>query len=316
MLPAGLADLLPSSLLPRLRLADLQSLRQTCTELKQLVLAAQPEAWQGAAARDGLPGASLSAGDLYHKAAHMATNYTAVKAGPSGQASLPSNGYEAGFEPVALHPSFNAAVHSDVEACSLVVKALAAGTSAALVRPEHLPNNRFESPGAHCQAEQSCAPDGSHFLADLIQESESERTTDCSARLYNTSSGQHCELEVPFYSWESVSWAPNSSSFALLGTGCAVYEGRLSQTEPQRSSWLLPDMDFFCCECGWTPCSTHIAVMGEEHLVVASIKDQTILTRLSLDDIVWGAAWMISHGQPVMALWLPRRPRPALTPGL
>ena len=299
---AGLADLLAGTLLPKLRLADLQSLCQTSHAFKNMVLGAAPGAWQAAATNDGLPCTSFSVGDLYRKTAQLASSHAAIKAGPSGTASVRLRDWAAQFEAMALHPSFATAVQYDPDHYVLGVEALPTGTCAALVDVDQHRDISFRFLGGCCQAEQGGAPDGSHFVAIHAQQDKSGETL--SSRLYSSTSGLHCELEVPFKAY-SISWAPDSASFALLGepdnAQCAVYEGRLSHSEPLNPSWLLPDCSD-CTKCAWSPCSTYVAVSGETSLVLAWPQVQINLTRLTISDD-YGLAWTVRQGQSELTVW-------------
>ena len=83
-MPEGLGAVLQRELLPRLSLAGLQSLAQTCSSTKHLVMTAQLDAWTTASQRDKLP-ASLfeTASTPYSTAAKLAGRHAAVKAGPA-----------------------------------------------------------------------------------------------------------------------------------------------------------------------------------------------------------------------------------------
>ena len=223
--PLNLADTLGSWLLPKLRLADLQSLACVCRETKHMVLSADAGSWSAAAAQDGLPGFSHAA-HPHSTAAWLARQHAAILAGVCSSHIM--EGYypmgESSLEPMALQHDLARAVTDGPNADRFQTVPCLSATGDSTHAP--LQTVPVDEPGhirmMGCMetydAESSCAPSGSHFVCQYDDGQAGQLASDDrgSMRLYSVASGSFVRVEAPpVLNILKVLWAPDSKAFAV-----------------------------------------------------------------------------------------------------
>ena len=332
--PLSLADTLGSLLLPKLRLADLQSLACVCRETKHMVLSAETASWSAAAAQDGLPGFSHAA-HPYSTAAWLARQHAAIMAGVCSSHII--EGYSSmvgsSLEPIALQPDFARAVTDgpDVGSFQTVPCLSAAGNSThaplQTVPPDEPGHIRMMPCMDYYAAESSCAPDGSHFICQFYngQSDQLARDDRVSMRLYNVASGSFVRIEAgPVLDILRVLWAPDSTAFAVYSVSskdpakvaakCMVFEvpGRSDSHRNSLQGWHLSSSAPFRSTV-WSPCSTYMALCTARCLKVASVKDRRLLDQRDYECRLEAVSWSTMNGQLMLTLAAsPRKRQPGM----
>ena len=228
-LPEDLTGLLAALLVPRLDLADLQALHQTCCSCRSLTQAATPCKWDAAAAAHGFrPGSScLNSKRPYNTYEELAACHAAVSSGPSriyivrgcgNDSRRPDYGT---VEELALHPDFEERVSTEhmqsfkpavvplLYSSVTPVEAVTHAESAMLQDSLHRPL-RYNLYG-----EYTCSPDGHQILLYMPTccHNDQRRSWLCLHQL-EPRTLQHRHVALTGYPQE-VTWAPDSRSFAV-----------------------------------------------------------------------------------------------------
>ena len=304
-LPEGLDTVLQCQLLPRLSLAGLQSLAQTCCSTNHLVKSAQPDIWITASQRHRLPAFLFeTASNPYSTAAKLASRHAAVKAGPAhcrtvqGQAGKRQWG---NIPFAALQPDFDKLVSMRVPHVFVTPMHSAADGGCASGFSVQTPSGRFHLADLW-YGEQQCAPDGQHFVAincctawDKHGYGLSLFAVEPVPRVVET-------YDLTGMGKEAI-WSPDSSLFLVMaeniGYVCSV-PGRLAEPAHMRELPASPLND-----CSWSPCSTLIAAScTQQYRLIIRALDGAILSKVETPDPgdAWvnSVGWINPDGQPIM----------------
>ena len=326
-------------LLPKLGLADLQSLSHASTQLRRLVRAAQPDTWSAAAARQDLPITRVSALTSYQSVAQMAAQYAAVKAGMSTTASAGKRVQQVSGLP--LHPDFAETLERGPEPGWRRIDARNARQAVAGLGQAYLQSSMYLLDNA---PDSCCATNVQHIVAyfeDHLAESEPEaarkrkwgaenpvsycawaegnRLQMHELRLWDYRSGVHVRIQLGLaFRIRDISWAPDSSAFALHceadGNACEVYRAPAHPNHATCISGWVPDIPGPTST--WSPCSRYWAAVGECALVLARPRDQTILAVIDEEHVdkhfalyrQIGMSFAVIEGRTNLVVWPEARP--------